>query len=401
MILLVRQRLGSFPIVTFLWTRLAVFLFAAFAYLAVESEGRGPYGQKLPHRIGAGSGWAVDLWARWDSNWFLRIAHNGYATGQTRTAFFPLYPAMIRVLGKVFFHHYVLAGMVISLAATAVAAVLIFEIGKMVLDEEDAKRSIVYLLLFPTSLFLSAVYTEGLYLALAAATFFFALRKRWLWAGVVCGLALLTRSSAVMLIPALAIIAWHATDRRRALLESAICIPIGAIWPAFLWKKFGDPLRFSHVETTDFARHFGHAGPLTGIYRALDYGWKGIQQLFGGTGADYFPQATGHPPLYTAAINLEQLGFAILVIALGVIAWKRLGPAFGVFVLGSMILPLSTPTQDYPLLSMPRFALAAFPIFLAGGTLGRKRSVDTAIVACSALYLGIEIVRWVMYDWVS
>jgi hypothetical protein len=46
----------------------------------------------------------LDMWARWDSGWYLDIALNGYAlrgpieTTQSNVAFFPLYPLLIRTL---------------------------------------------------------------------------------------------------------------------------------------------------------------------------------------------------------------------------------------------------------------------------------------------------------------
>ena len=60
----------------------------------------------------------VDVWARWDSVWFLRIAENGYgAAEEAAAAFYPLYPLLVGLLGRVLFGHYVLAGVLISLSA--------------------------------------------------------------------------------------------------------------------------------------------------------------------------------------------------------------------------------------------------------------------------------------------
>ena len=37
---------------------------------------------------------------RWDSGWFLSIAQGGYDVPEPRTAFFPLYPLLIRIVGE-------------------------------------------------------------------------------------------------------------------------------------------------------------------------------------------------------------------------------------------------------------------------------------------------------------
>lgn len=394
------RRVPSFPLVTFAWTRAAIFLGTALAALLLEAQGRGPNGQPPPVRVGAGSGWAIDLWGRWDGGWFARIAAHGYEQPHYTTAFFPLYPLLVRIVAWPLGGRDVLAGVIVSLLACAVAAVLLYELARRLLGEDDARRAVVYLLVFPTTLFLGAVYSESLFLALALATFLLALRKRWLVAGIVCGLAILTRSSGVMLLPALALLAWREDDRPRALVRAAVAVPIAALWPVYLWIRFSDPLLFAHAQDEHFGRRISHGGPFGGIWQGLSAGFDGVRQLFS-HGANYFPQATDHPPSYTAALNLEQLGFGVLIVVLGVLAWRRLGAAYGVFTLGSMLLPLSAPAPDYPLLSLPRFALGTFPIFLALATLGRRRSADVAITTLCALYLGIDLVRWALYAWVA
>ncbi len=44
--------------------------------------------------------------------------------------------------------------------------------------------------------------------------------------------------------------------------------------------------------------------------------------------------------------------------------------------------PLLSPHESYPLMSMPRFVLAAFPLFVAlGGLLARRRAARIAYLA--------------------
>lgn len=121
-----------------------------------------------------------------------------------------------------------------------------------------------------------------------------------------------------------------------------------------------------------------------------------MRQLVAGTGHDYFPSTT-HSAMYGAGLNLEQLVYAVGLLALGVLAWRRLGAAYGVFVLASLALPLSDPVPSSPLLSMPRFALGVFPVFLVLGTLGARRRADIGIVALFAILLGVNLARWVMW----
>jgi hypothetical protein len=88
-------------------------------------------------------------------------------------------------------------------------------------------------------------------------------------------------------------------------------------------------------------------------------------------------------------------------IALAVIAWRRLGAAYGIFSIVSLAIPLTVPTDARPLLSMPRFGLAIFPLFLALAAItGTARRYVTA-VAVSALVCGLVVAQWAHYEWVS
>ncbi len=72
-------------------------------------------------------------------------------------------------------------------------------------DRATAARAVLYLLVFPTTLFLSAVYAESLFLALTVAAFYHARRGQWWIAGALGGLAALARPHGVLLALPLAV----------------------------------------------------------------------------------------------------------------------------------------------------------------------------------------------------
>ena len=84
----------------------------------------------------------VDVWARWDSVWFLRIAEHGYgATEEATAAFYPLYPLLVGVLGRVLLGHYVLAGILISLAAALGSFALLHRLAETKLGRVPPRRA--------------------------------------------------------------------------------------------------------------------------------------------------------------------------------------------------------------------------------------------------------------------
>lgn len=378
----------------FAWSRAAIWIGAVFAFFFFEPN-RNPNAGRWDSARLHDLGYFTDIWARWDSDFFLRIAQDGY--DDASAAFHPLYPALVAGLGRAFFGHYVLAGLVISLAATLGCFVLLHSLASEHLGVEGARRALLYLALFPMALFLQAVYSESLFLLLVLVSFRCAERNRFVPAGVAAGLAILTRAAGLALLPSLALLAWRERDRLRALGGLALALPVAAIYPLVLWQQVGDPFAFSDAQDR-WHRHFSPAGPFGGIWDGLVAGWRGLEQFVVGHGT----HVSGVSPMHAAAENLQALAFLIVFLFLTVVAWRRFGAAYGLFAVVSLAIPLSYPSSRWPLLSLPRFGLVVFPFFLAIAALtaGRPRA-HTAVVACSAVFLGIAVTQWALWQWVA
>jgi hypothetical protein len=365
----------------YIWSRAVTWLAAVLAFYWFEPNRNpraGIWDSPLIHDLGS----FTDVWARWDSVFFVRIAEHGY--DHTSAAFYPLYPGLMALLGRIFFGHYVVAGIVVSLVAALGAFVLLYRLAEERLGADGAQRAVLYLALFPMALFLQAVYSESLYLLLVLAAFVLAERARFAAAGVVTGLAILTRVTGVALLPALAVLAWRARDRRRAFAGLALALPVAAAYPLLLWQQVGDPWAFWNAQDR-WHRHFSVAGPFGGIWQALIH-WTPAH-------ADF---------QHAIAVNAESLVALVVFAPLAIVAWRRFGAPYGLFAVLSLALPLSYPSARWPLLSLPRFGLVIFPLFLALAALtaGRPR-LHTAVVACSGVLLGVAIVQWALWQWVA
>src|SRR5262249_26057310 len=110
----------------FLWTRAAIWATALFAFAWFEPNHHPNVARWDDPSVTRDLGWVTDIWARWDSVFFLRIAEHGYDTASgAAAAFYPLYPALVGGLGRAFFGHYLLAGIVISLLTSLAAFFLL------------------------------------------------------------------------------------------------------------------------------------------------------------------------------------------------------------------------------------------------------------------------------------
>jgi hypothetical protein len=386
----------------FLWSRAAIWAGALFAWLVFEPNRHPNAAHWDDPSLTRDLGWVTDVWARWDSVWFLRIGEHGYgATHGVAAAFYPLYPLVLGGAGRTFGGHYVTAGIAVSLAAALTAFVLLYRLAETRLGAEGARRAVLYLAVFPTALFLGAVYSESLFLALAIGAFLLGERRQWLGAGVAAGLAMLTRVAGVALLPALAVMAWRRPERRRALLDLCAAPLIFSAYPIYLAVSRGDALAFARSQGF-WNRHVSHAGPLGGIWDGLRSAWAGVEQLVSGSHTHvYWTPVQDTDPMRAAAVNLEAFAFLILLLALTVLAWRRFGAPYGLFCAVSLAIPLSAPSTRWPLLSMPRFGLVLFPCFMALAVIGGRPKAHTAILVVSSIMLGVAVTQWALWQWVA
>lgn len=381
-----------------MWSRAAIWLAAVLAFLVLVPDGDPTSLRRDDPTLISDLGFATDVWARWDSYWFIEIARGGYGTREQAAAFYPLYPALLAGLGRVFLGHYVLAGIVLSLLASAAAFLLLHDLARRLVGEDGAFRTILFLAVFPTSFFLIAIYSEALFLLLAVATFVLAERGRLGAASAVAGLALLTRPTAAALLPVLLVYAWRNRSRARSVAKVAIAPAIFALYPLLLWRQTGDPWRFLHAEDA-WDRSLATLGPFEGAYRGAQAAWAGTRQLVQGSEDRWFWVEESADRV--AVMNIELFALLLLFCALTVVAWWRLGAPYGVFGAASLAVALAAPTQAYPLLSLSRFGLVVFPFFLALALLAGSTRRLALVTGASALLLGVHLTQWVLWQWVA
>ncbi len=354
----------------FAWSRLAIWGLAAATVLLFQDHlnpSRHRWDTPRLHELGD---W-FDVLARWDSNWYLRIAESGYQWPSSTPAFFPLYPAVVAGLGRVLGGHFLLAGVLVSLAAAGIAFALLYELVRARLGAADARRTVLYLAVFPTSLFLGVVYGEGLFLALAIGTFLLAERGRLGWASLTAGLAILTRAQGLALRPALALFAWRSERRARAFAFLLVPVALFLVYPVMLELWIGHGLAFVDAQKL-WERSLAPLGPLGGLVQALGEG------------------------------DVVGPVLAVAMVALAVVSWRVLGAAYGLYALAALAIPMALPSERLGgLYSFPRFALVAFPCLVALAVLGRDRRVHLGAVAVLAAGLAVGVVRWALWYWVA
>lgn len=364
-------------LVTFVVTRLSIVVIAELAYVTL--------GQRPGEHVAESSVPLLAVWGRWDAVHYLNLAEQGYYG--TEMAFFPLYPLLIHLVAGLTGNHLV-AGLVISNVACFAGLLYFYRLVEHQYTRAVAHRAVFYVSIFPTAIFFSAVYTEALFFALTVASFYHIRERRWITAGLFGAFAALTRVEGVLLVApfaieaALALRAAGFDGTRRTLgtltrmLVGLALVPLGlAVYMAYLWVLRGDPLYFSHVQA-HWNRH------LAPPWVAVGHAFKEIAVAQSGV---------------AVSGQVIEIAFTILMIAVLAFGIHRLRVSFWVYMLLSIAVPMSTSS----LMSMPRFALVLFPMFVVLALWGGRSAVNNTIVAFSLPLLGLFTVLFADWYWVA
>jgi hypothetical protein len=364
------ERARTWAAVTAAWafSRLIVFVTAAVVQAVQWPDAR--WTTPLLHR-------PVGLLTAWDGRWYRMIASRGYLAiphHQSDTAFFPLYPSLLRGAHATGMSLDT-AGLLLSNGALLVAVLALYELGRCWCDHATARRAALYAAIFPVGYVFSMVYPEALVLAAIALATLFAHRRRWAAAAVAAAVAGLTRPEALLLVlplGLLAVRAWPSTGiRERAQgVAAALAAPaaIGGVC-VYDWRTFGDPVAFSTAQ-----RAWGRAFELGGPRRAI----LELANSFGTSNVWLFRDAA----------------FCVLYLGLLVAAAKFVPRAWIAAALLMVILPVWSGSFT----SDARFGVVAPPIYIGLARLGRSRAANVAICVLSVPLLvaatATILLRW-------
>ena len=338
----------------------------------------------------------LSYWANWDGVHFVRIAQHGYANEQ-QTSFFPLYPLLVRPLTWLGLSA-TAAGMLLSLVASFFAFLFFYELARSLRGERVARCGTIALALFPTALFLNAVYSEALFLALSGGCLWaLYVKGDPLNAGLLGYFAALTRSFGVLLVLA---VGWEWLRHRReygwgGLVGVAAPVVGLATYSFYLWRVARQPLLFN-IAYERWGR--SREDPVTGLVRGFRHADDGLQYLV--HPGRLFGTTSLNPPFWVS----NTVGFAIAVVLLVLLGAAIRGLPVGLvlYSLASALAPMSLPNPVLPLVGLPRYALAVLPLFVVLG-IGLVRSRVFAVVwfAASIALAVVLTLEFVTFRWVA
>ena len=341
---------------------------------------------------GGWRGLLLGVWQRWDTLWYMLIAREGYSMTDTRIFAPPLYPWLMRLVGSMLGGHdeaYLLAGLLVSNLACIALFFYLFRLVAMEAGMACARRTVVYLSVFPTAFFLLAGYAESLFLLCTVAAFYYARRGQWVAAGVWSVFAPLARlPGAVIVVP----LGWEYVRQWWFSRQTSHPLPWRHAWPlmltvagalafpayAYLVVGSGSWLAPFVIHTQRFAGHF--AMPWASLWQAVRVPASGSFR----------------------AIEPFDLLFAVSFVMLTVAAFRKLPSVYGVFMAVVLVGTLAKVGEVQPLLSLSRYVLALFPGFIVlarwvGQSPWRNRLVVYPLAALLVFYAG----QFAIWGWVG
>lgn len=312
---------------------------------------------------------AALIWSRWDAAHYLRIAEIGYTThGRDGLwiVFFPLFPALVRVVALTGLS-LLTSGLVVASLTTALAAVVLHSLVASESDDAEANRAVILLFAMPTAYFLATPYTEGLFLLTCVSSLYLARRRQWWLAALMAAAATATRITGLAVLPALAVEAWIQGGPIVERAKKTTIAAMGALgFGAYLMINFvvyGSPLHFMAVE---------QGRPW---YQHAVWFWQPIAE------AVHQMAATPHWAARFVLIYPGRLAAAAIGATLLIVGRKRLRPPDQVFGWTSMLLSLSGAN----LISLPRYVGALYPMIIVGAHRTSSRRVFWAVVTAGVL----------------
>lgn len=294
--------------------------------------------------------------ANWDGRHFLDIAKYGYIQN-IQYAFFPLYPLLINLLSKILLDNYLISGLLINIFSSLG---IIYYFLKLLNTKPSSLKILLSFLLFPTSFYLISIYSEATFLLFTLMSFFYTKNKNYYLGALFASLSSITRVTGVAVI---LFLFYEIYKSKKSVKEKIALILISMscfiLYCIYMFINTGNPFYFLISEIT----------------------WDRVVTIPGFNilaVIDFIVRNGVKPESFTIMFDLL---FTVFGLGLGIKVLKNLKPEYSLYTWISLILPLTTAL----LLSMPRFILVIFPLFIVMSQIKNRIFNISYFVTCITL----------------
>jgi hypothetical protein len=327
----------------------------------------------------------------WDARWYAQVIANGYPAvlpvddagnvQENTWAFYPLFPALARVLGVITGLAPAASLTVIAMLSGLGAALVAYSLFRHKAAHGPALWGVAFFATFPVSAILQVPYAEPLTILLLGTALLLVIRRQYLWAMPVVLLMCLSRPVGVPFAAMVGLLfLYRLAQRRRGGRDqshrpgelaglaglTAVSGASALIWPAVAWATTGDIAAYTKTETV----WRGH-----GLVPFKPWFDTGIQ-LFG--------------PVLGVLAPFVFAGLFGIVLFLPPVA--RLGLELRLWCacyMGYLLVFLDPQTSTF------RMLLPLFPFALSAALLSRSRAYRGTVLT---MFVLLQIV-WIVWLW--
>ena len=329
---------------------------------------------------------------RFDAVRYQMIVEHGYRLEDGNAAFHPLYPFLGALLCPVVGNNTGLALLVVSTLASIGLCVVFTRYVADVHGMNRAQPATLVLLVAPPAFVLLMPYTESTFLVFAVTSMWAMHHRRWWLAGLLAGLATLTRQQGIALLAPLAWALCTALRQHQARprdLAAILLIPLSySLFVLYRAVALGDLVALANASTPAvFVRNLLVSPSSEHVIPGQRIAWP--WELF----IDQLRIIPLSRNSYHLIIDMV-LGWAgILIVVTGI---KHMTTVERWYSLGIIVLALCYYNGEaFPYLSLPRHILLAFPLFVViMRRVQSKRhriSLMEGLLMCNIVLLGLCI----------
>jgi hypothetical protein len=313
------------------------------------------------------------VWQRFDANWYVSIAEQGYGSIPEDIHFPPLYPLLISITKPLTGNAFA-SGLIISHVAAIYALKLLLDVFNQWGKTPRGKQTLGYFLAYPTSFFLFSAYTESLFLVTALLALRHMQNKSWSWAGFWIFCSVLTRLQGVALLLPMAYLMWKDAPflRRPGHWFGAAIAGIGPLFYIYLRSTLSVTSVVALNEPSLYARL---VPPWTSYLYAMGTLLSGVFN-------------------YVDLLNWLSVTLFFILLLLG---WRTVPVEFNLYAMFSLLIIITRVVETQPLMSMSRYSLTLFPAFHIISLADRNPWIRRIVVyTCIALnlFLSAEFFGW-------
>ena len=195
----------------------------------------------------------LNFYTIFDAEHYTNIAKYGYGYDYSEYAFFPFFPLILKIFGKI-------PTLILNNIFNLLSGIILYEIISEFFKDKNSLKTVKLFYFSPVTIYTCILYTESIFILLTFLLYLLYRKKeKYLLQGLLLGCAVASRSPASLLFFSIFIFMCINIYKKQETILNLfkVFIPatiISSLYPIYLFIKEGDLLLFMHIQFTHWYR---------------------------------------------------------------------------------------------------------------------------------------------------